>query len=338
VSSRIDDDTLVVAHSLDFASRSIAEKRGLPVVTAHLSPSIVRTNYETGVLSGTTDFSRLPRWVKGLIWRVVDRVMVDKGAAPVVNAIRARAGLPPVRRVFERALHSPLLTVGLWPEWFAARQPDAPASFKQTGFPMWDGGAAAQPVSAEVAVYLAAGDPPIVFTQGSANIHARAFFEAAADAAKSMGRRAMLLSKFPEHVPADVPANVRHFAFAPLSKVLPRCAALVHHGGIGTTAAGLAGGVPQLIMPMAHDQPNNAHWVRKLGVGDRLMPKKFTGYRVANALAELLNSADVKARCAEAAAKCAAQDAIADTVDLIEDVLSTGHPTRPAAVAALRSA
>jgi UDP:flavonoid glycosyltransferase YjiC (YdhE family) len=72
-------------------------------------------------------------------------------------------------------------------------------------------------------------------------------------------------------------------------------------------------------MPMSHDQPNNAHWVYKLGAGDRLMPAKFTATRVAKMLAQLLESATVKERCAELATRCAAQDAIAETVNLIED-------------------
>ena len=78
VQSRIvPGETIVVAHSLDFASRAIAEKSGLPVVTAHLSPTLVRTVYDTGVFQGTQDLSRLPAWVKRVIWRMVDRFVLD---------------------------------------------------------------------------------------------------------------------------------------------------------------------------------------------------------------------------------------------------------------------
>ena len=320
VSQRIADKPVIIAHTLDFASRAMAERDpSLPVVTIHLSPSIIRTNYDMGVVKGTRNPSFLPRWVKRMLGWGVDRWMIDPAAGPVVNEMRARLGLAPIRRIFERALHSPRLTVGMFPEWFAPRQPDWPVFFKQTGFPLFDGGDGAQPVSPEVDAYLRAGEPPIVFTPGSANVHAHEFFVAAAKAADLLGRRTLLLSRSAEHLPSHLPANVQHFPFAPLSKILPRCAALVHHGGIGTTAAGLAGGVPQLIMPMSHDQPNNAHWVHKLGVGDRLMPAKFTGGRVAKVLGPLLESAVVKQRCTEVAARCAAQDAVAETVDLIED-------------------
>jgi UDP:flavonoid glycosyltransferase YjiC (YdhE family) len=87
--------------------------------------------------------------------------------------------------------------------------------------------------------------------------------------------------------------------------------------------------VPQLIMPMSHDQPNNAHWVKKLGAGDRLLPGKFTGPRVAAALAQLLGSAEVKARCTELATRCAAQDAIGETANLIEAAVAVREGEAP---------
>jgi UDP:flavonoid glycosyltransferase YjiC (YdhE family) len=319
VHQRIDDRTLIVAHTLDFASRAMAEKDpSLPVVTVHLAPAVIRTVHGMGVMQGTRDLSILPRWAKRLGWWMVDRWLIDPATTPFVNEMRAKLGLAPITRVFERALHSPRLTVGMWPAWFAPPQPDWPAFFKLTGFPLFDGGEGAQPVTPEVEAYLSAGEPPIVFTPGSANIHAHDFFAAAVDAANRLNRRTLLLSRKGDQVPRSLPSNVTHFPFAPLSKILPRCAALVHHGGIGTTAAGFAGGVPQLIMPMSHDQPNNAYWVRQRGVGQALLPRKFTGKRVAKILGELLGSADVKARCADFAARCRAQNAIAETVDLIE--------------------
>ena len=78
----------------------------------------------------------------------------------------------------------------------------------------------------------------------------------------------MFLTQYPEQLPARLPNGVRHFNYIPFSTVLPRAAAFVHHGGIGTTAQALAAGVPQLVVPLAHDQPDNAVRIRHLGVGD----------------------------------------------------------------------
>ena len=103
-----------------------------------------------------------------------------------------------------------------------------------------------------------------------------------------------------------------------LSAVLPRSAALVHHGGIGTAAQALAAGRPQLVMPMAFDQPDNAARLVRLGVARMLPPARFSGARVARQLAALLGSDVVANRCAELARRCDASDSIGRTCDLIE--------------------
>src|SRR4051812_30859061 len=139
-------DTAIVAHSLDFGSRALAEKDpSLPVVTCHLSPMMFRTDYDIGVGRGTGDLSPLPRWTKRLMWWAADRWLLDPVIGPVANGIRARLGLPPVRKVMLNAVHSPRLTVGLWPDWFAPAQPDYSPFVKLTGFPLFDGGTTAQP-------------------------------------------------------------------------------------------------------------------------------------------------------------------------------------------------
>jgi UDP:flavonoid glycosyltransferase YjiC (YdhE family) len=270
---------------------------------------------------GTRNVSYLPRFVKRAIWKVVDGYLINPNVSPMLDPLRARVGLPPTRRVFDQAIHSPLLTVGLWPDWFAPPQPDYPPFFKLTGFPLFDA-PGAQPMPEDLSDFLAAGEPPIAFTPGSANVHGRAFFQAGVDAVRRLGRRALLLTRFPEQVPAHLPPGVRHVPFAPFTQHLPKCAALVHHGGIGTTSAALAAGIPQLIMPLSHDQPDNAARVVRLGAGDRLMPNRFTGKRVAEVLNRLLRSPQVKRNAAEAARRCADHDALAQTADLIETAVS----------------
>jgi rhamnosyltransferase subunit B len=327
VRSRIDADTLIVGHTLDFASRTLADKDpDLRVVTVHLSPSIPRTVHTLPTLTGKTNLSFLPRFMKKGLWKIADFYLINPAAGPVLDRLRADVGLPPVRRIFDTAIHSPLLTIGMWPDWFAAAQPDYPPFFKLTGFPLYDG-ADDQPIPPEVAEFCSAGEPPLVFTPGSANLHGHRFFSVAAQAAQRLGRRALLLTRYPEQIPRDLPPGVRHFPFAPFTRLLPGCAALIHHGGIGTTAAGLAAGIPQLIMPLSHDQPDNAARVRALGAGDRVMPGQFRPRRVAKALSRLLESPGVKASCAEAVRRCAAHDAIAQTVTLIEAAATTARST-----------
>ena len=107
----------------------------------------------------------------------------------------------------------------------------------------------------------------------------------------------MLVSPFADQVPKNLPASVEVIDAIPFGRLFPRAAAVVHHGGIGTSAQALAAGVPQLVMPMAFDQHDNAGRLERLGVARSLSPRRFQGAAVARVLAALLDSAPVTASC-----------------------------------------
>jgi UDP:flavonoid glycosyltransferase YjiC (YdhE family) len=200
-------------------------------------------------------------------------------------------------------MHDTTLVLGLFPEWFGPPQPDWPSATRLTGFPLWDSQDEAE-LSAEIQEFLAAGTPPIAFSPGSANRAAHQFFDAAVEACDQLGTRAILLTKYADQLPASLPPSVRHFGFVPLSRLLPHTAALVHHGGIGSCAQGLAAGVPQLVRPMAFDQFDNSRRLTRLGVAEEISVKAFRGPAIAAALERLLNSADVASNCRALAAHC----------------------------------
>jgi UDP:flavonoid glycosyltransferase YjiC (YdhE family) len=109
---------------------------------------------------------------------------------------------------------------------------------------------------------------------------------------------------------------VRHVAYLPLSRLLPRTSALVHHGGIGSAAAALSAGVPQLLVPFAHDQPDNAARLCRLGVASVLWPAHATGPRMARRLARILGSPSLRTRCQSLAA--AIRPGIGDACEALE--------------------
>jgi rhamnosyltransferase subunit B len=163
--------------------------------------------------------------------------------------------------------------------------------------------------------------------------HAGRFFRTALAACEALGERGLFLTKHPHVLPARLPASVRHCAFAPLRALLPRCTALVHHGGVGTTAAALESGCPQLVLPLAWDQPDNAERVRKLGVGLTLGPHHRDSERLSRALARLM-TAGFRERCRAAARRAAADrdgfQLAADWVEVLarQDMMDGGR--RPA--------
>lgn len=110
---------------------------------------------------------------------------------------------------------------------------------------------------------------------------------------------------------------------SPFSLLLSRSAALVHHGGIGTVSQALRAGVPQLIRPMAFDQHDNAARLRRLGVGDRLDPRRYRAPAVAERLESLLAAPSVAERCREIAGRFDEARPLLETSELIEAMLES---------------
>jgi UDP:flavonoid glycosyltransferase YjiC (YdhE family) len=216
---------------------------------------------------------------------------LDPAACPTINTVRSEYDLAPIRHI-SQWWHSPQCILGFFPAWYAPPQPDWPRQFVQCDFPLWDE-LAEEALAPEIEDFLQAGEPPLVFTPGSANLFGSAFFRAAAESCRLLGRRGMLCSRFGHHVPSTLPPGVQHFDYVPFSRLLPRAAAVIHHGGIGTTSQSLAAGIPQLIMPISHDQPDNAYRVRQLGVGDVVWPRRFNPSVVARTLSQLLSDPEV---------------------------------------------
>ena len=310
-------ETVVVASSLALAGRLARDKLGVPLATVHLSPSIFRTDFEGPNLPALFMGPSVPAWLKRLQFWLADTLIMDRLVCPTLNSIRQELGLSPVSRVMHEWWNSPDRVLGLFPDWFGRPQPDWPPQTRLVGFPLYDEGDLAEP-PADVVRFLEAGTPPIAFTPGSANVHGQEFFTAAVEACTRLGRRGMLLTKFPEQLPPSLPEHVRHFDFVPFSWLLPRVAAVVHHGGVGSTAQGFAAGVPQLLMPMSFDQFDNADRVKRLGAGEFVSVRKFTGPNVAAALQRLLDNPSIRKTCQSLAEKFTGYDPLCVTCDEIE--------------------
>lgn len=287
--------TVVVAGAPVFGARIAHEHLGVPLATIQLQPATFRSLYDTPRLPLVPPPQWQPRFCRRFVYWLADQ-LVDRHLAAPLNDFRSQFQLPPVRRVLGDWWLSPQLVLGLFPAWFAAPQPDWPAQSLLTGFPLYDG---VQPSALPAAAceFLRAGSPPIVFTPGSAMRHGDSFFRTAVDVCGRLNRRGLLLTRYGEQLPASLPESVRHFEFLPMSLLLPQCAAIVHHGGIGTTGQALAAGTPQLIMPMAYDQPDNADRAVRLGVARKISRRAFQPRAVARALAELLEHPEVTRQC-----------------------------------------
>ena len=313
-------ETILIGSTFALAPRLLHETHQIPAAVVHLSASVIRSEFSAPRFSPLGHMTSLPRFVKRLVWRTLDRRFMDPLYTVPFNAIRANLGLAPIVRMFHEWLHDADLALCLVPDWFSPRQPDWPAQIAMTGFPLCDHGKSAA-LPPALAQFIDAGAAPLVFTTGTANSTSDAFFSASLQASEELGMRAILVTSERRQLPENLPPGAFHAPYAPFELLLPRAAAFVHHGGIGSTSQALLAGVRQLIRPMAFDQFDNASRAVQLGVARELLPRHYQPVRVAKELKTLLQDDVLGANCARYAQALAASQGIERACDVLLDKL-----------------
>jgi rhamnosyltransferase subunit B len=270
-----------------------------------------------------------PMWFKRAFFRLADWLVIDRAIKRPINEFRASLGLAPIDRVMHRWMHSSQLVIGFFPDWFAKPQPDWPSNTHLVGFPLWDTGSSrGWPEGAQA--FVDDGEPPVVFTPGSAAATMHGFFSESVAAIRQLGVRAMLVTNFPEQVPADLPPRTRVFGYVPFSELLHRASLLVYHGGIGTLAQTIKAGIPHVVVPNGHDQFDNGWRIEQLALGRSIPQTSYRAATVVPAIRTLLEDAGMRARCDAFAQKVDGQASVTRACELIEGLYQALHPPRPA--------
>jgi UDP:flavonoid glycosyltransferase YjiC (YdhE family) len=190
-----------------------------------------------------------------------------------------------------------------------------------TGFPRFDGDVQAE-LPTDLARFLNDGPPPIVFTLGSsAAVLAGRFYEHSVLAASRLGRRAVLILGDEKIIPPSLPTGIMAFPYAPFSKLFPRAAAVVYPGGIGSTGLAMGAGRPTLVVPHAHDQPDNADRLTRMGVARTIYRRRYTAARAASKLELLLDDPGYARRAAQVQELIAQEDGVKAACDSLEGLL-----------------
>lgn len=288
-------NTVLVGSTLAFSARIARDCLNIPMATVHLAPMALMSAMDPPQMRKYALPKWLPlSWVK-MIWSVSERFLIDPVIAPDINAARFSVKLPPVKHIMCRYVHSPDKVLLFYPEWFASNPGDWPVNSQCVGFPRFDE-AGLHELPSALNAFLAAGDKPLLFTPGSAMRHAQRFFEHAVASCKTLGRRGIIVTPYPEQLP-PLPDNILQLDYVPFSQILPHVALVAHHGGIGTCSQGLAAGIPQLVIPNAHDQFDNGNRLKRLGVGDWL-PLDSSAEQFAAAIQNLLSNSATANACA----------------------------------------
>jgi rhamnosyltransferase subunit B len=301
---------LIVSHPVTFAAPFVAEKLGLPWISTVLAPISFFSPTDFPLMPNAPGFTQSIRvlgpWAARMLMRVA-RSITGPWTAPV-RAFRAELGLRPAGDPLYEGQFSPFGTLALFSRVMAEPQSDWPAGTLVTGFPFFN---RAIPMPEELSRFLDAGEPPIAFTLGTSAVGAAGgFYEESVKAAAALGRRAVLLvGKSPENRPRDpLSKDVIAVEVAPHDGLFGRSSAIVHQGGIGTTGQALLSGRPTLIVPHAHDQPDNAFRVARTGGARVIYPHRYGAARVTAALRGLLEQPKFLERAQAAARRVAAED------------------------------
>ncbi|MGD8586342.1 MAG: glycosyltransferase [Chloroflexota bacterium] len=314
-------DALLFA-ALAFPAYHVAQGLGIPSLAVYLQPA-TPTRAFSSVAGSIPD--RLP--FRGLASKLVTELSIFSVFAMtkgVVDECRQEMlGLPRVPWRYYFRLNSPSTPIVYgYSRHVAPVPPDWGDWLYVTGYWFLDGDDGWQP-PADLVAFLDGGPPPVYIGFGSmVDQEAQQVTAIVLQALERSGRRAILLGGWSRLGQGQLPDSILRLDWVPHSWLFPRMAALVHHGGAGTTAAGLRAGVPNVIVPYFADQPFWAGRVRDLGVGPEPIPRqKLTAERLAEAIEVAASDEAMARRAQELGRKIQAEDGVATAVPLIERLI-----------------
>ena len=315
---------LLLLGELNYAGPLVAEVTGIEWASYVLAPLSFFSAYDPPVLPMYPRLARADRTIPGMgqaIKRLV-RFVSRKWPQPIYD-LRAELGLERGTNPLFDAKHSPRLVLALFSRVLGKEQKDWPLNVKITGFCYYDADSGNAALTPQLEEFLATGEPPVVFTLGSAAVMtAGRFFEFSAKAAIKLGVRAVLLIGADErNRPRQaLPETICVTEYAPYSKLFSRASLVVHQGGVGTTAQCLRAGKPMLIMPYSHDQPDNARRVQRLKVARVIQRGKYTPVRVAKKLEGMLSEPLFALRAKQVAQRMEHEDGVRSACDALEEL------------------
>jgi len=312
-------NTFIVYRSNMLGVESAAERFSLKSARVLLQPSVVRSY-------------RQPPWPMSILTKgitgSIGRTLVVPALYEFGNwtsrykkhsaAFRESVGLP-ARRTRRGNSFGEDLVIAMFPEWFAPPQPDWPDNCYVVGFPFRE----KKEADPELAEFINRQGSPIVFTPGSGVSDTREFFDNAAKTAAALGAPAVFLSgQIEERHRAN--RRVACSKFADLGWLLPKSRAIVHHGGIGTTAQALRAGIPQVVIPDRFDQPDNALRIASLGLGAAILSSKRPIPDWIGLLRELGASTHVRTQLSSARCLIANENSVLNSTLAIERHMLAG--------------
>jgi UDP:flavonoid glycosyltransferase YjiC (YdhE family) len=309
--SIVEGSDLVLGASLAFGMHSVAESLGIPYRFIALTPQLLPSSQHPFPAIRN---QYLPPWLNRLSWRLAK--VIDKlNLTALIRKQRRRLGLKPISDALSHILGSHVIVAS--DPLLGEVPPDVKQDTTQTGyFHLKQTGE----LSADIEKFLAAGHPPVYVGFGSMPSHdQKANLPLILEAARSAGQRVIVSNKLDQGHSSSASEDCFFVNNVPHTFLFQRLAAVVHHGGAGTTATAAWSGVPQIIVPHILDQYYWARRIRHLGMGPRpIWRSRLTAGRLAAALRECVSNKNMQQRSKKVAEIIQRQDTLGKAVRLIE--------------------
>jgi UDP:flavonoid glycosyltransferase YjiC (YdhE family) len=309
---------IIGSFTTDTIVASLAERLDVPQLSAVLQPAILATRDGAAALDAPRP-NRIS-WLNYLTSHYIVEPVGWRLNHRIVNRLRREVLKLPRQdwRGYRAALGRALILCG-YSRHIIPHPADWPPNVHTTGYWFFPGDEAWEPPAA-LADFLAVGPPPVYLGFGSMTASDPAqLTDLLVRATERSGQRAILLSGWAGLGDAALPPTIFPLAAAPHGWLFPRVAAVAHHGGAGTTAAGLRAGIPSVLIPHLGDQ---FHWGRRiaaLGLGPAPIPRRaLTAERLGDAIRQAASDPAMRRRTEEIGAKIRSEDGVGEAVALIE--------------------
>lgn len=317
----LDSDALICLGVFSAFGQSLSEGLNMPMIQIEPTPLLPTRAFPAPSWPVQKDLGSWHNSLSGVAMLNVIWLWYQ----PFVNQFRQQLGLK--KTSFTQLLHNlkstPMLSA--YSPTIIPHPPDGPESLHISGYLFLDDHTSWQPAP-ELLAFLDAGNPPVYFGFGSmAGNNPEHLTSMILEALSMSGQRGLLLTGWGGLHTADLPDHVFVLDSAPHSWLFPRMAAVVHHGGAGTTAEGLRAGIPSIITPFVFDQYFWGARIKALGLGPAPIPqKKLTAQRLASAIQLAVSDPGIRQRAKSTGESIRAEDGAANAVKLVETYF--GHP------------
>ncbi|MBN8591945.1 MAG: glycosyltransferase family 1 protein [Anaerolineae bacterium] len=329
---RLLDDTWAAAKNADaliyhpkaLSGLHLAEALGIPAIAAIALPIVAPTS---AFPAPGLPLPKLGGFFNRLTYKLVDAAAASFGG--MIQEWRQSIGLSATSNVIQGMMlrGQPVPVLYFYSQYVIPRPADWPPSVHVTGYWFLKDRSGWIPPD-DLVRFLAEGPAPVYVGFGSMVAeNAESFTRTVIEGIQQAGVRAVLATGWGGLRASDLPASIFRLQEAPHDWLFPQMAAVAHHGGAGTTGAGLRAGKPTVIVPFIADQPFWGQQVEKLGVGPAPIPqKRMTAAALAAALKMAVTNSSMRERALQLGERIRTEDGVGEAVRVIQQVLGAPEP------------